>query len=359
MINILSLNCGLAFAPYIAESVSAFLTHGPPISRAIRQGGSGFTVRSGDRLALRHQNREAELHREEAKHYLATIKLRIDLFEIERMSDEVVLANFDGNLFLSHPQSDLWLDRSAVEYLVAAGSQSTPGDHAGALPDWLTVSTGAGRLLISDQRNGRWVLLGSDHIAELERRLACLKTETQRQAAAKPPVILLKGVTIHLQSARRLLKTVQEFATSGEVTAFEELAPHFSLQVRKSTEGIEISDSAVRIGITAREARKWAAIIDQEMSRLNVIERERGLIRTVFADAERGRWVLQWGDEVFVSADCMADLLRPEFQPVPEQNDQLAIGKVDGFLVLLSPRDSACVALTSPETGELLSTGTR
>ena len=353
MINILSLNCGLAFAPYLADSLSVFLSHGPPISRAIRQGGSGLIIRSEDRLVLRHQNRQAELGNEEARHYLETIEFRIDAFDILRTSDEVVLAAFQGDLFLSHPQSDLWLDRSAVEYLVAAAAQATFPDSA-ALPDWLSISTGAGRLLISDQRNGRWVLLGADHLAELDRRLRCLYVTKQTDAHPKPPVILLKGVKIHLQSARRLAKALQEFSDSGEVSPFEEAAPQFSLRVVKSTEGIEIGDSAARIGITRREARKWAAIIEAELSRLNVTEREHGLIRTVFADAEGGRWVLQWGDEVFVPMECLAESAGPGSPRVFKENARLAGRTVDGFLILLSLQDSACVALTSSETEELL-----
>ena len=356
MVNILSLNCGLAFAPYLADGVSVFLSQGPPISQAIRQGGSGFIIRSEDRLSLRHQNRQAELGREEARHYLATIELRIDVFDIVRTSDEVVLANFDGNLFLSHPQSDLWLDPITVEYLVAAARQSTFPDSP-ALPDWLSISTGAGRLLISDQRNGRWVLLGSDHIAELERRRACLHVNEQTDAPLKPPVIPLKGVKIHLQSARRLVKALREFSDSGEVSAFEEAAPHFSLRVRKSTEGIEISDSGFQTGIGAREARKWATIIDADVTRLNVTERGRGLVRTVFADGEGGRWVLQWGDEVFVPTECLGDPGSPGSGSVFRENDRLVSRTVDGFQVLLSPRDSACVALTPAETEELRSNG--
>ena len=311
-------------------------------------------IRSEDRLALRHQNRQAELGSEEVRHYLATIEFRIDAFDILRTSDEVVLASFQGNLFLSHPQSDLWLDRSAVEYLVAAAAQATFPESA-ALPDWLSISTGAGRLLISDQRNGRWVLLGADHIAELERRLPFLYGTRQTDAHPKPPVILLKGVEIHLQSARRLAKTLQEFSDSGEVSPFEEAAPQFSLRVVKSTEGIEIGDSAARIGMTRREARKWAAIIDAELSRLNVTEKEHGLIRTVFADAEGGRWVLQWGDEVFVPMECLADPAGPCSPGVFKENARLSGRTVDGILVLLSPHNSACVALAPPKTEEFVS----
>src|SRR6185295_3134032 len=131
MINIISLNCGLAFATYLAESASEFLSHGPPISRAIRQGGTGLIIRSKDLLAIRHQNRESELGREEARHYLATIECRIKVFDITRTSDEIVLANVEGNLFLSHPQSDLWLDRKTVESILALASPSeTRGNPA-------------------------------------------------------------------------------------------------------------------------------------------------------------------------------------------------------------------------------------
>ena len=356
MINILSLNCGLAFATYLADSASEFLSQGQPISRAMRQGGSGLIIRSNERLALRHQNQECELGEEEVRHYLTTIEFRIAVFDIARTSDEVVLANFEGNLFLSHPQSDLWLDRKTVEYFLSPASQSdAPGDRADGLPEWLRASTGAGRLLISDQRNGRWVLLGLDHIAELQRRLESLHATGKSQAPLKPPTIPLKGVTIHLQSARRLVQTMQRFYNTAEVVAFDDVAPQFTLRVKKTSEGLEISDSNARIGITAREARKWAAFIDAELLRLKVTETERGLIRTVFADGEGGRWVLQWGDEVFLPEEFISYLGRPGSLSGFEGNASLAIRDVDGFVVLLSRRDSSCVALTSAETEHLIS----
>ena len=353
MINILSLNCGLAFATYLAESASEFLNHGQPISRSIRQGGSGLIIRSAAQLAIRHQNREAELGGQEARHYLATVQSRIDAFDIARTSDEIVLASFGGNLFLSHPQSDLWLDRKTVESILALANPSeTPGNPADGLPEWLRVSTGAERLLISDQRNGRWVLLGLDHIAELERRLASLSAATHSQVTLKPPTLLLKGLTIHLQSARRLVQTMQRFADTGEVLAFDDVAPQFSLRVKSSTEGLEINDSSTRIGINTREARKWAAIIDAELSRLRVTDTERGSIRTVFADGEGGRWALQWGDEVLVPAECVSNLTAGG-SLVEFEEDSLAIREAEDFIVLLSRRDSSCVALTPSEINQL------
>jgi hypothetical protein len=150
---------------------------------------------------------------------------------------------------------------------------------------------------------------------------------------------------------------MQLFSDTGEVLAFEEVAPQFSLRVRRSSEGLEISDSSVRIGITAREARKWTAIVDAEISRLNVTVIHRGLIRTVFADGEGGRWVLQWGDEVFVPTECLSDIGKPGSRSEFEGDASLVIGEVKGFVVLLSRRDSACVALTPAETEEFMAAG--
>jgi hypothetical protein len=121
-------------------------------------------------------------------------------------------------------------------------------------------------------------------------------------ARPEPPIISIKGVVVHLQSAFRLADALERFADTGEVSAFEELAPAFQLTVSKATEGIEMRDSANRVGLTSREARKWAAIVRDELARVNAEYRERGSVRTVFADVQRGRWVLQWGDEVFVPA---------------------------------------------------------
>src|SRR6266496_2982584 len=45
MINILSIRCSLAFAPYLAVSVAEFLSDGITGSRVVRQGGSSLILK--------------------------------------------------------------------------------------------------------------------------------------------------------------------------------------------------------------------------------------------------------------------------------------------------------------------------
>src|SRR6185295_9464569 len=95
--------------------------------------------------------------------------------------------------------------------LAALDTASTAAGVTG-LPDWLNISTGAGQLLISDQRNGRWVLLGADHIKELERRLGLLADFPSSSQQVKPPTISVKGIIVHLQSAFTLADALEAFA---------------------------------------------------------------------------------------------------------------------------------------------------
>lgn len=355
MINILSIRCSLAFSPYLVESATAFLSEGAVTSRVVRQGSSGLIIRSDGDIVLRHQNRQVYLGLEEAKHYLAAMTFRSDYYRVARMEDEVVLANVGSELFLSHPQSDLWLGPQSVEALlrvfIDGGLNPPPG-----LPEWLTVSTGGGRLLISDQRNGRWVLLGEDHIREIQRRLALLEPSNRAVLVERAPTISLKGVTVHLQSAQRLAEVLEDFGESGRFESFADRTPEFSLTAKEGTEGIEITDETMRIGLTAKEGRKWAAIIRSELARLNSSCITRGKIRTVFADHDGGRWVLQWGDEVFVSAQTSlpAGASVPNDQGLsgqrsPRFQEAVEIGRIDEFVLLLSGANGNCVALDPNE----------
>ena len=95
----------------------------------------------------------------------------------------MIVANVGSDLLLSHPQSELWLKAEHISSMLAALDNTSIAATETNLPDWLNISTGAGQLLISDQRNGRWVLLGADHIKELERRLSLL-TDFQAASAA-------------------------------------------------------------------------------------------------------------------------------------------------------------------------------
>jgi hypothetical protein len=217
----------------------------------------------------------------------------------------------------------------------------------------LSISTGNGGLLLSDGRTGRWVLLGADHIAELERRLTTLGKPGGRRVNPVPPTLALKGLTIHLQSASRLAETLEDFAITGKVAEFVETTPTYSLTVGRATEGIELKNSDIRVALTAREARKWASIISGELDRLNVRSVERGRIRTVFADVEDGSWVLQWGDEVFIPRRG-AWLAEPGGTKLISTED-LLVKETGEFRSLLNLDTGACVALNETELREVSS----
>jgi hypothetical protein len=152
----------------------------------------------------------------------------------------------------------------------------------------------------------------------------------------------------------RLVEALESFAETGEVGAFEEVTPTYSLIVGRSAEGIELRDFDRRVGLNSREARKYASIIRAELERLNVEAVERGKMRTVFADDEHGRWVLQWGDEALVSHDSLAELrsnrsLQPRAGMLP-----LKVKRGEGFFLLLNPSTGACVAMTESEEERLM-----
>lgn len=356
MINILAIRCGLALAPYLCESFRAFLANADNVSSVVRQGGSGLIIRTDGELMLRYQNRETALATGEAARYLATLEFRADYYDVLRTSDEIVFATITDNLLLSHPQSELWLDaKTIVRLLVESGERAGFGsvEDLPSLPEWLSVSAGGGRLLLSDQRNGRWVLLGSDHLAELERRQASLK-ETRIQAQRfSPPTIMIKGVTVHLQSAFKVARALELFAETGEVLAFEDVTPGFVLRAAKSVEGLELLDSTNRVALTSKEARKWSAIFKSELTRLNANQTVDGRITTVFADGEGGRWALQWGDEVFVNEEAQ---LLAESLSLPgrvAQTDSLVLKREGEFLLLLEKETGACVSLVESESTKL------
>ena len=361
MINILSVNCGLAFAPYLAECARSFLSEQAASARVIRQGGTGLIIRAEDAFSVRYQNREASLSREEARHYLETLDFRTEFFDVRRTSDELVFSNVGRSLMVSYPQSELWLETETLAHLITiynrnSGTVDEEINDALNLPDWLTVSTSPGRLLMSDQRNGRWSLLGADHMAELERRLELLRRANDELRQPQPPTISLKGITVHLQSAFKLADALESFAETGEVSAFEDVAPLFELKVARALEGIEIRDSLSRVGLTKREAAKWAAIIKDELKRVNAGFIERGRIRTVTASGDQGVWVLQWGDEVFVPTGVLNQLSAAPEQ-FHEQDARLpVIKKVADFVLLLERSTGGCVSLTEREVEMLART---
>jgi hypothetical protein len=354
-INILSIGCGLAFEPYLELSLSEFLADAT-VSRVVRQGGSGLIVRSDGDLVLRHEHRQSSLGKNETQHYSATLQVRREFYDVSRMQDEVVLANFGKELLLSHPQSEMWLGRESVAALVEMYGRNTHQSAeapVSSVPDWLTVSTGGERLLLSDQRTGRWVLLGEDHITELARRLDSLELGMEVTVGPAPPTIQVKGLSVHLQSAFKLAAALLDFGNSEDFAAFEEITPAYWLKASRSSEGIELADSNTRIGLTAREARKWQGIIREELCRLRASQVERGGVRTVVAHDEDGSWVLQWGDEVYVPKSVLSRL-SSQNGVQDAANGYPRATQVGEFLVLLNPVSGASVALTEDELGSLI-----
>ena len=280
------------------------------------------------------------------------------MYEVLRTSDELVFANIGRSLLISYPQSELWLEPENIDRLLTIFYRSsvTEADEindALNLPDWLSVSSSGSRLLLSDQRNGRWSLLGSDHIAELERRLNELSRADNLLARSEPPTINLKGVVVHLQSAFRLADALELFAETGEVSTFEEIAPSFQIKVSRATEGIEVRDSVNGVGLTPREARKWAAIIRDELARVNATVTERGSINTVFADGDEGRWALQRGDEVLLPARIISKLPDVD-EGLHAQDAAMPVArKTANFLLFLSRGSGGCVALNEKEVALL------
>jgi hypothetical protein len=346
MINLLAIRCSLAFAPYLLDSTESFLRSGEVPSMVVRQAANGFIIRAESSLLLRHQNREATLGREEVKHFQSTVSFRAQFYDVARKSDEVILASIGKHLLLSHPQSDMWIEAQAIPSLLAAFKGTVRLEDA-TLPEWLTLSGGDGRLLLSDQRNGRWVLLGSDHFAEFERRYTKLASAAEDTKALKPPTIILKGLKVHLQTAMKLAETFEEFANTGGFTAFEEFTPVYQLVVMRATEGMKISDANLIAAFTSKEAPKWAAILRAELEKYQAREFVRGGIKTLLAKSEQGLWALQWGDEVLLPDDELQHIRA--LQNGEGQTDRLAIKYEGDLLILLEKASGNCVALTKEE----------
>jgi hypothetical protein len=350
MINILSIRCSLAFAPYLLEALEAFLKNGIAPPRVVRQAANGLVIRADNALILRHQNSEASFGETYAKHYLATVRFRSEFYDIALKSDEVVIANLGTQLFLSHPQSQMLIDATYLPLLLTAFTQSQNTEETVTLPEWLTISGGDGRLLLSDGRNGRWVLLGSDHFQEFQRRYNLLSSAEEFAQPEKPPVILIKGIKVHLQSALKLARELEAFAETGQFIDYADITPSYSLMLMRANEGIKMSDGNLIVAINQREARKWAAILQSEIERLKLREIERGGITTVVADTEQGRWVLQMGDEVLITKD--------EGMKIREHNfvasTRLASKRDSDFLLILEKASGGCIALTQEEEKLLL-----
>jgi hypothetical protein len=207
-------------------------------------------------------------------------------------------------------------------------------------------------LLLSDQRNGRWVLMGEDHVLELSRRLDSLSTAPRLTRRAPPPALTVKGINIHLQSALKLAQVFEDFAGRGEIEEYEEATPAYLLGVRRATEGLEIRDFDKRVALTAREARKWSEILRHELGKLSAEQAERGPIRTVVADGPGGRWALQWGDELFIPSETIAEI-ESTSEGAIKRAGNLAIRRDVGYLLVLDPQSGGCVALSEAEVALL------
>ena len=345
MINILSIRCSLAFAPYLLEALEAYLENGIAPPRVVRQAANGLVIRADNALILRHQNSESSFGESYARHYLATVRFRSEFYDIALKSDEVVIANLGTSLFLSHPQSQMLIDANYLPSLLTAFTQSLKSEEIESLPEGLTVSGGDGRLLLSDSRNGRWVLLGSDHFQEFQRRYNVITSAGDFAQPGNPPVIPIKGIKVHLQSALRFARELEAFAETGQFVDYADITPSYSLMLMRANEGIKVSDGNMIVAINQREARKWAAILQSEIERLNLREIERGGITTVIADTEQGRWVLQMGDEVLIAEDEKRQIR--ELNLVASSN--LASKRESDFMLVLAKASGGCVALTHEE----------
>ncbi len=352
MINIKSIRCGLAFSPYLLEGLRSYVETGRANPCVVKQAASGLILRSEDELIIHYQNREAALNREAARHYLETVEFRRKIFDITATSNEVVLANFGGSLLLSHPQSEIWIEKQEIPFLLAAFAGANTDAQQG-LPEWLTISGGNGRLLLSDGRDGRWVLLGSDHHDELERRLPMLEPMSENRLLEKPPTISMKGLNLHLQAAFKLQQTLEEFAETASFSPYEEVAPSYTLRVMQSIEGMKISDGNLLVAVLAKEARKWAAILETELEKLGAIEMERHELKTVLAKSEGGCWILQGGDEICLSQDEQQRLFGQTSTALSKGRFVAEISAA--FTLILDKATGACVALNEPEFKHLQS----
>jgi hypothetical protein len=355
MINIFSVACGLGFAPYLLDSLDAYFDHAEQVSSVIRQGGSGLIIRSDDALMLRFRNRECAINAPERDHFRATVAARVAFYDIQRLEDEIVISSFGDHLLISHPQSELWLNAEMVAALLrsvdSGPGAELPESDGYAVPDWLIHSAENGGMLISDRRNGRWVLLGSEHLDQFRSRLSRIEAARMALKPGRPPVLNVKGVTVHLHSAFAFCDALESFTNGALVQPLDERAPAYSLSVSQSGEGLEISDGDQRAPLNTREARKWLALVRDQLDKMNASQANRGRIRTVFADDEAGRWALQWGDEVLVPTGSSSDS-SPETQKI-SQGPGLAISKTGELTTFLDPSTANCVALDRNEIAVL------
>ncbi|MEW6129251.1 MAG: hypothetical protein AB1757_19580 [Acidobacteriota bacterium] len=350
MVNILSIRCSLAFIPYLLESLNEFIERGEVTPALVKQAASGLMIRADERLSLRYQNQEVGLARSDAIHFRATLELRNNFFAITRTSNEVILAQVDDNLLLSHPQSEIWLDSIAVHNIIAV-HKNPKGLSGLPFPDWLSVSASETTMLLSDGRNGRWVLLGDDHLLEFEKRVAVLRQAKIQYPKRIPPTIQMKGVKIYFQSLQKLILAIKQFSETGDFQPFIESSASYSLFVQKAPEGMKISDNSLVISITQKEARKWIMILEAELDKYQVEEFRRGQIHTLMMKMDDGYWLLQGGDEIFIEATRLSDFLDSNFTQQPEHH--LVFSKQAEFHLILNKANGNCVALKGEEINRI------
>lgn len=364
MINLFSIRCSLAFAPYLERALAEYLESGYSRPLVVRQGGNGLEARVDSpesrppSLIVRHEGREDGLDADSARHYRATIEFRTALFDVRRTSDEVVLAKTADGVLISFPLSQIFLEPEAAGAVVSCFKAGcVAATDALAVPDWLVISASADRLLLSDQRSGRWVLLAEEHIDYLEDSCRDSNFADARGAIrTRCPGITVKGIEVPLFSAFRVARALEEFVASGKVTALNDVTPDGSIAIANAPEGIELRDTSHRVSLNAREAAKWGSIIRAEIERLKAMEFERGCIRTVVANADEGRRVIQGGDQILAGRGFI-DECRKIASAVPDSSrmhcGDLVHQQSNDRMLLLSKTSGHCVALTEAEVDAL------
>ena len=348
MINLGPIRCSLAFAPYLLEALNEFATSGSLHDRVVKQAGSGLIIRKDTMPLIRYQNRELHLDDDAVSHYIATIRLRSEHYGIRRTSDEVIIAGVCDTVLISHPQSELWLDQLSGSSIVSSFDSEIPA--AESLPAWLTISTMPGRLLLSDQRTGRWVLLSQEHVTEISERLSTLSKPSDT-AARVAPKVELKGIPLPLQLVFAVLAMLDAYSKESPVIQHEWSLPEFRLSSRLNAGTLELSDGNVRVAISRREAVKWVQLLEAELERYGAVQIHRGQVETTFANVDTGTWVLQGGDEVLLK--FAADRQTDDALEALIESDRLVISRGDALTLILDSFTGACVGLSSTELKSL------
>jgi hypothetical protein len=209
----------------------------------------------------------------------------------------------------------------------------------------MTIAAQPDSILISDQRNGRWVLLGSDHMKAIEQRI--MQTAFDRAATRPdPPLIDLKGLQVPLQFAFLVTDILEDFANGNDPEAQQHAIPECVLTIRSGPQGLELSNQSVDVSITRREAAKRAELMRIELEKQSASEVRRGKIHTVVASSDHGRWVLQGGDAILLSPE-QAEVLSAD--SAAGTTDRIASCSHGELTIFLDRQTGDCVALTPAE----------